>query len=158
MRAPDWFKTPKLDDTQRGAVTGLGGGFMGAALTWAAALSLSSHPSPWRFAPPVVLFLAGAVLFVWALRRGSPVEIALDRRSGELERAIADGHAIQGMNRPVAIPKVWEEWHDATYDWLRRCWGLAVAEGFAEIIHERRGLGGRIAAQVAYLEGLRNRR
>jgi hypothetical protein len=142
-----------MDDTQRLAVTGLGGGFMGAALTWIAAISLSSHPSPWRYAPPAVLFLVGAALFIWAMRSGDPARAALDRRAAELERAIEDGHALLDMERPLTQNREWNLWDDRITAMLREHWGLQAVADFDRALHTH-GERSRIIAQIGVLEGL----
>jgi hypothetical protein len=139
-----------MDDTQRIALTGLGGGFMGAALTWVSAISLSSHPSVLRYVPPVALFVAGALLFVWALRSGNPARALLDR-------AISDGRTVARLPDPTAIFMEWERWRRETYEMVREHFGLAAAHGFAEAGGAETSQLARdwTLAQVEFLEGLR---
>jgi hypothetical protein len=138
-----------MDDTQRIALTGLGGSFMGAAVTWVSAISLSSHPSALRYVPPVVLFVVGALLFVWALHSGNPACALLDR-------AISDGQAVARLRDPTAAFMEWERWRKETDEMMREHFGLAAAHGFAEAGAARSQLVADWAlAQVEFLEGLR---
>lgn len=115
---------------------------------------------PWAWLTIAALLLL-VVSLAWTARDEYGRRVGLEgvaERDAELERAIENGHALSRMEHPVELAEEWRRWHDETYEWLRGDWGLGVAQGFAAIAHQQRGLGGRIAAQTTYLETLRKGR
>ena len=71
-----------------------------------------------------------------------------------LERSIADGHTLLGIENPGVFRDEHHAWHERTYAWLREHRSLREAQGFANVA-DAEGRRTWAAAQVAFLEGLR---
>lgn len=58
-----------MDDVQRGLVGGFGVALMGGAIAWVSTVSFApGHSASVRVLVPVVMFIVGAVLVIWAIR------------------------------------------------------------------------------------------
>ncbi|MGD1059771.1 MAG: hypothetical protein ABR992_20465 [Solirubrobacteraceae bacterium] len=75
-----------MDDVRRNALVATGTVFMGGAITWVVAVSFApGHSASVRVFVPVLMFIVGAVLVIWAIRSKPHAQRAALILSGTLE-------------------------------------------------------------------------
>ena len=124
---------------------------------WVGSVTLSPSNS-WalRFLPPAALFFAGTLLTFWALRS------ATGPRRELVDRLTEDGHTIIRYSDDTSKVVGWISWEKEAFAGIKEWFGLRTANEFGsagvEIEAGFEYSDARLAAQIAFLERLRDRR
>lgn len=146
-----------MDDTQRNIAATLGIGLMLGAIAWVSTFSATASHSPLlRIAPPAAMFVVGALIVVWAWRGHDP-------RRALLDKAIADGRTILGIEDHDVLVVNWHQWDHDTLWMLRQHFGVDAGFALGDAVRAVLRPGEQnprawLTAEIEYLEGLRKRR